>query len=57
MVQWAGSAIVQLMFGAEPLTEPMLIYCQLNTEEQIWLKFESIYKISIHANAFENVVC
>ena len=34
MRQWTGSALVQVMacrlFGAKPLPEPMLIYCQLD---------------------------
>ena len=34
MRQWAGSALVQIMarrlFGAKPLPEPMLTYCQLD---------------------------
>ena len=36
------------MFGAKPLPEPMLAYCQLDSWEQISVKFEF---------AFENVVC
>ena len=39
-----GSALVQVMacrlFGARPLTEPMLAYCQLDSWEQISVKFE-----------------
>ena len=35
MCQWTGSALVQIMtcrlFGAKPLSEPMLIYCKLDT--------------------------
>ena len=34
--QWIGSALVQIMacrlFGAKPLSKPMLGYCQLNTQ-------------------------
>ena len=43
--QWTGSALVQVMacrlFGAKPLPEPMLVYCQLDSWEQISVKFES----------------
>ena len=43
--QWTGSALVQVMschlFGAKPLPEPMLTYCQLDSWEQISVKFES----------------
>ena len=45
MRQWIGSALVQVMacrlFGAKPLPEPMLAYSQLNSWEQISMKFES----------------
>ena len=45
MRQWAGSALFQAMacrlFGAKPLPEPMLVYCQLYSWEQISVKFES----------------
>ena len=61
MRQWTGSALVQIMayclFDAKPLPEPMLNYCQLDTYEQISVKFNSNYKIVIHENALENVVC
>ena len=43
--QWTRSALVQLMtcplFGAKPLPELMLVYCQLDLWEQILVKFES----------------
>ena len=45
MHQWTGSALVEIMasclFGAKPLPEPMLAYCQLDSWEQISVKFES----------------
>ena len=45
MRQWTGSALVQVMawrlFGAKPLHEPVLAYCQLHSWEQISMKFES----------------
>ena len=43
MRQWIGSALVQIiachLFGAKPLFEPMLGYCQLDTLEQTSVKF------------------
>ena len=47
MRQWTGPApaLVQVMacrlFGAKPLPEPMLAFCQLDSWEQISVKFES----------------
>ena len=45
MPQWTGSALVQIMacrsFGAKPLPEAMLAYCQLDCWEQISVKFVS----------------
>ena len=39
--QWTGSSLVQVMvcclFGAKPLPEPMLVYCQPDSLEQIWI--------------------
>ena len=43
MRQWIGSALVRVMachlFGAKPLPEPMLVYCQLDSWQQISMKF------------------
>ena len=43
--RWTGSALVQIMawrqISNRPLSEPMLIYCQLESWEQISVKFES----------------
>ena len=43
MRQWIGSALVQIMacrlFGAKPLSKPMLGYYQLDPWEQISMKF------------------
>ena len=54
------SALAQVMawclFGTKPLPEPMLAYCQLNSWEQISMKFESEF-YHFQENAFENVVC
>ena len=45
MHQWTGSALVQVMachlFGAKPLPELMLPYCQLHSWQQISVKFKS----------------
>ena len=43
MRQWIVSALVQIMacclFGAKPLSKPMLGYCQLDLKEQTSVKF------------------
>ena len=43
--QWNGWSLVQVMacrlFGAKPLPKPMLLYCQLDSWEQVSVKFES----------------
>ena len=45
MRQGTGAALVQVMayrlFGAKPLSEPVLAYCQLDSWEQLSLKSES----------------
>ena len=45
MRQWIGLALVQVMachlLGTKPLPEPMLSYCQLDSWEQISVKYES----------------
>ena len=45
MRQWTGSSLVQLMacrlFGTKPLPEPVLFYCQLESWQQVSVKFES----------------
>ena len=44
MRQWTGSGLFQVMacrlFGAKPLPEPILVYCYLDSWEQISMKFE-----------------
>ena len=44
MRQLSGSALVRVMacrlFDAKPLLEPVLVYCQLDSWEQISVKFE-----------------
>ena len=59
MRRWTLSTLVQVMarrlFATKPLPKPMLIYCQLDRQEQV--KFKSKYKIFIRENAFKDVVC
>ena len=47
MRQWIWPALVQIracrLFGAKPLSQPMLGYCQLDLEEQTSVKFWSKY--------------
>ena len=54
---WSGSILLQLMtcrlFGAMPLLEPMLTFCQLYPKEPISMTFESKYKTFLYKNAFE----
>ena len=45
------------LVGAKPLPGPMLVYCQLDTWEQVSVKFESEFYLFNQENAFENVVC
>ena len=62
MRQWIRSALVQIMacrlFGAKPLTKPVLGYCQfwlLGTNFiEIWIKIQNF---SFAKNASENIVC
>ena len=49
MRQWIGSALVQIimacrLFGAKPLSKPMLVYCQLYPYDQTSVKFRSKHK-------------
>ena len=54
-----GSALVQTMayrlVGTKPLAEPVLDYCQVDSGEQVLVKFGR----NSHSkeNVFENVVC
>ena len=58
MRQWIWSALVQMMacrlFGAKPLSKPMLGYHQL---DKLQRNFDQNSNFLIHENAFENVVC
>ena len=58
MRQWTGSALVQIMacrlFGAKPLSQPMLGYCQLGTNlSEILIQSFSFTKMHIYAS----IVC
>ena len=59
MCQWIGSALVQIMachlFGAKPLSKPMLCYSQLDSKELQW-NFNQNIKLFIHENASENII-
>ena len=56
-----GLALVQVMacpmVAAKPLPEPLLIYCQLDREEHISVKFESKYKTFCQENAVCQPFC
>ena len=61
MCQWTGSVLVQIMacclYSAKPLSEPMLVYCQLDPKNEFQRISNQNTKLFIHANAFENIVC
>ena len=61
MRQWIRSVLVQIMacrlFGAKPLSKPMLGYCQLDPQEQSSVKLYANTKHFIHENASETIVC
>ena len=48
MRQWTGSSLIRVMacrtFGAKPLHEPILVYCQLDSLVQGSVKFESDFQ-------------
>ena len=59
MRPWTGSTLVQVMacrlFGAKPLPEPMLPYCQLDPWEQThWHLNQNTLKLFIRENTLEN---
>ena len=45
------------LFAAKPLFEPMLVYCQMDPQEQISVTFYQKPKLLIHENASDNIVC
>ena len=47
-----------LLFGARPLPDPVLIYCQLDPQEQTSVNIRiKMHTFFINEKAFENVVC
>ena len=59
MRQWIGSTLVQIMacclFGAKPLSKPMIGYCQLDRYEQT--SFQSKSKTFLSRKCTWNIVC
>ena len=59
MRQWIGSALVQIMGCClcivKPLSKPVLVYCQLDPEEQTSVKINQNTKHFIHGNASGNI--
>ena len=43
-------------FGAKPLSEPMLVYYQLDPQEKLQLNFNQKRKLFINEKAIENIV-
>ena len=61
MRHWIGTALIQIMacrlFGAKPLSKPILGDCHLDSWDKIQWNFNPNSCIFIQENAFENVVC
>ena len=62
MRQWMGPVMVQTMacrlYGAEPLSKPILGYCQSDPKKQTAvIFFYQNTRLFIHENASENIVC
>ena len=59
--QWTDSVLVQIMacrlFGAKPLSEPMLDYSQLNPRNKLQWNFNQNTIFFIDGNAFQKVAC
>ena len=45
------------LFGDNPLSEPVMVYCELDPKEHISIKFIWNLKVFIQENAFEDVIC
>ena len=60
MRQWIGSILVQIManrlFGAKPVSKPMVDYCQLGTYKQTSVKFHQNTELFINKNASESII-
>ena len=62
MHRWIGSALAQIMtcrlFGAKPLSKPMLCYCQLApSKKKLQWNLDQNTKSFIHEHASEHIVC
>ena len=61
--QWIGSALVRIMacrlFGANPLSKPMLGYCIVNwtLRSKLQWNYNQNAKLFVRENAYENVAC
>ena len=53
----AASSNGLLPFGAKPLPEPTLFYCQLDSYEQSSVKYLSKHRFFFYKKKVENVVC
>ena len=60
MYQWSGVALVQIMacrlFGAKPLSKPMLDCCHWTLRNKLQWNFNQNAKLFIRENACENIV-
>ena len=45
------------IFGDNPLSQPMMVCCQLHTKEYVSMKLYLKFKFFIQGNAFKGVVC
>ena len=61
MRQWIRSALVQVMacrlFGAKPLSKPMLGYCQLHPYKQTSVNIVTKYKTFYSSKYIWNIIC
>ena len=61
MHQRIGSALVRIMachlYGAKPLSKPVLGYCKLTLRNKLQWNFNQNTKLFIQENASENIVC
>ena len=45
------------LFGAKPLSKPMLDHYQMDPQEQTSVKLNQNTQRFVHENAYENIVC
>ena len=61
MHQQTRPSLVQMMschlFGIKPLSEPVVVYCQMDLGNKLQWNFDWNSKVFIEENAHENVVC